>query len=397
MTNEASSPASLLVHDGELSDVRDLLVGLGTSFVERRGALAPGDIKASWGLVISTPGQLLSLHLQNHESPPRQIAVCDQDSRTLRTSLSRAGIEMMVRRPVHPAALRALIVHALYRGPEKRRSRRVSVGAPVRYRIGWRQRSAILADLSQGGCRLLVEEEIERGRAFRLLLDAEVAGGKAFSVRARSLGSIANGVDAEGTQAIAAKFEKLSRGAAERIGAAVAAHFSGPATYAEEVAEESTGPARDATPAPAPRVTSAGPRQVTPEPPPDETPRPEDRRESGRHQIERGVAGLDEEATRILMGRDISLGGMRVDPNPRLRLGETLDLAIHVEGREKPLILGARVHRNDGERGVVLRFLGVPGDTARELTDLLAKLPLIDPADGNGGVLVSEILDTATG
>jgi hypothetical protein len=136
---------------------------------------------------------------------------------------------------------------------------------------------------------------------------------------------------------------------------------------------------------------------VTSEPPPRETPRPEDRREGGRHQIERGVAGLDEEAARILMGRDISLGGMRVDPDPRLRPGETLDLAIHVQGREKPLVLGARVHRIDGERGVVLRFLGVPGETARELTDLLAKLPLIDPVDGNGGILVSEILETGTG
>jgi hypothetical protein len=125
-------------------------------------------------------------------------------------------------------------------------------------------------------------------------------------------------------------------------------------------------------------------------------PEPEERRQGERHEIERGGAGLDEEATRILMGRDISLGGMRVDPNPRLRLGICLDLAIHLEGREKPLVLGARVHRIDGERGVVLRFLGVPSETARELTDLMATLPLIDPGEGNGGVLVSEILETGT-
>jgi hypothetical protein len=67
-----------------------------------------------------------------------------------------------------------------------------------------------------------------------------------------------------------------------------------------------------------------------------------------------------------------------------------------VEGRKKPLVLGARVHRNDGERGVVLRFLGVPSETARELTDLMAAMPLIDPAEGSGGVLVSEILENGT-
>ena len=48
----------------------------------------------------------------------------------------------MVRRPFHPAALRALVVHSLYRGPEKRRSPRVNVGAPVRVKLGWRHREA---------------------------------------------------------------------------------------------------------------------------------------------------------------------------------------------------------------------------------------------------------------
>jgi hypothetical protein len=388
MTNEASAPVSLLVHDGELCDVRDLLARLGTSFVERRGALAQGDREAHWDLVISTPNQLLALHLQAEANPPRQIAVCDQDSRTLRTSLHRAGIQTMVRRPVHPAALRALIVHALYRGPEKRRSRRVSVGAPVRYRIGWRQRSAILADLSQGGCRLLAAEEIERGRAFKLLVDPAVTGGEAFSVRARSLGSSPAGVGAAGSNAITAKFERISARLAKKIGAAVSAHLSGPATFSEEVAQESAGSAGEAAPTPPPIAPPAPPLRVAPE--------PEERRQGERHEIERGVAGLDEEATRILLGRDISLGGMRVDPNPRLRLGDCLDLAIHLEGREKPLVLGARVHRIDGERGVVLRFLGVPSETARELTDLMATLPLIDPGEGNGGVLVSEILETGT-
>lgn len=388
MTNEASAPVSLLVHDGELSDVRDLLSSLGASFVERRGALRPGDRESHWDLVISTPNQLLALHLQADAKPPRQIAVSDQDSRTLRTSLGRAGIQTMVRRPVHPAVLRALIVHALYRGPEKRRSRRVSVGAPVHYRIGWRQRPAILADLSKGGCRLLAAEEVERGRAFRLLVDPAVAGGKAFSVRARSLGFTPAAVGPAGTNAITAKFERISPGLAEKIGAVISAHASGPATFSEEIAQESAGPAVEAPPTP--------PLQGAPEPPPQVAPEPEDRRQAERHEIERRVAGLDEEATRILMGRDLSLSGMRVDPNPRLRLGDCLDLAIHLEGRQKPLVLGARVHRIDAERGVVLRFLGVPSETARELTDLMAATPLIDPAEGNGGVLVSEILETGT-
>ena len=49
-TNEAPTPVTLLVHDGDLCDVRDILSRLGTTFVERRGGLAPGDREARWDL-----------------------------------------------------------------------------------------------------------------------------------------------------------------------------------------------------------------------------------------------------------------------------------------------------------------------------------------------------------
>ena len=60
-----------------------------------------------------------------------RIAILDGESRTVCALLRRSSFEMIVRRPVHPAALRLLLLHALYRGPEKRRTPRVSVGAPV--------------------------------------------------------------------------------------------------------------------------------------------------------------------------------------------------------------------------------------------------------------------------
>ena len=46
-------------------------------------------------------------------------------------------------------------------GPEKRRSTRVNIGAPVRLRMGWRRRGAILIDISAGGCRLACERLLE--------------------------------------------------------------------------------------------------------------------------------------------------------------------------------------------------------------------------------------------
>src|SRR5439155_17335785 len=128
----AATPRSLLIHDGELADVRALLVSLGIPFVERLGAESPADRTTPWELVIASAKRILELRLPAVSSPPTQIAILAHDARTLRSSLRRTGTTLMVRRPVHPAALRALVVHSLYRGTEKRRSTRVNVGAPVR-------------------------------------------------------------------------------------------------------------------------------------------------------------------------------------------------------------------------------------------------------------------------
>lgn len=81
-----------------------------------------------------------------------------------------------------------------------------------------------------------------------------------------------------------------------------------------------------------------------------------ERRTDARRAYGHRVIALAEDATRVLLGRDISLGGMRVDPNPELGPGDRLRLAIHVRARSEPLVVSARVIRDDGEQGLVLEF-----------------------------------------
>lgn len=448
---QPAPPMSLLVHDGELADLRSLLEELGTPFVERRGALGTEDRAIRWDLVIATPKRMLELHLRPADSDPVQIAILEQDSRTLRNSLRRAGITLIVRRPVHRAALRALILHSLYRGPEKRRAARVSIGAPVRYRTGWRHRDAILADLSVGGCRLLTDRITERGRAFVLRLPATVSGGRSFSVKARTLQSgIAEGAPL-GTRFVTARFENLTRRQLELLRAAITAHADGPASYAGNGAIPAAGPGP-------PEGALATPLPVEPEPPaaaaapslerepvswtempaePDaleatlgaadanedldadfeldvevedetgdepETEGPlravaplggEERRDGPRRALEQRVVALGEEATRVLMGHEISVGGMRVKPTPGLAVGTELDLAVHVESRDKPLVVRARVHRDDGESGLVLRFHELDAEVRRYLNDMMDQLPVVDGGEDGGSFLVTEILAAA--
>jgi hypothetical protein len=119
------------------------------------------------------------------------------------------------------------------------------------------------------------------------------------------------------------------------------------------------------------------------------------RRDSERHRLDQRVVSLDEEAARVLMGRDLSRGGMRVDPNPLLAIGMTLRLAVHAETRETPLILSAVVDRDDGERGLVLRFCDLSVELSRYLDYVIHALPLVIDDDDDEGCLVTELLEAS--
>src|SRR5262249_30860350 len=107
------------------------------------------------------------------------------------------------------------------------------------------------------------------------------------------------------------------------------------------------------------------------------------------------AVSLDAEAARVLMGRDLSRGGMRVDPNPRLAVGMKLRLAVHAETREMPMILHAVVDRDDGERGIVLRFCDLSAELSRYLDYVIHALPLVIDDDDDEGCLVTELLEAS--
>lgn len=382
------TPITLLVHDGELTDLHVMLEELETPFVARCGALEPEDREVPWDLIIATPQRLLALPFQAVGSSQQHIAICDQDSRTLRNSLRRAGIGLMIRRPVHPAVLRALLLHALYRGPEKRRLPRISIGAPVRYRTTWRQQSAILADLSLGGCRLFARQRPDRGKAFTLLLPAKLTGGRPLSLKARVLRTGPAEAQPAGTTAIIARFARPGASALSRLKAILQAHASGPAMIETATAPRSTA-------SPTTQLSATPPHQEAPEQPVS----CRDRRTDTRHTVDRRVIALKDEASRVLVGRDISLGGMRVDATSRLSVGQTLRIAIHVNGSDAPLVVVMQVHRDDGEHGLALRFVALSGEAKHVLGETIERLPVLEPGEDerDRGYIVSEILEVQNG
>ncbi|MGH0030335.1 MAG: PilZ domain-containing protein, partial [Myxococcota bacterium] len=238
------------------------------------------------------------------------------------------------------------------------------------------------------------------GKPITLCITVEVTGDRALTLKGRVLSTFP---DRAGSHTLTAKFEKLRPKQFEAVKAVLKAHASGPAMFdyeppplREPAAARDDGPA-SARPAPAAPDVAAAAVEATPEA--DAAPASEggERRTAPRRAIDRRVIALGEEATRVLMGRDISIGGMRVNPNPLLKVGDDVRLAIHVGNQEIPLVVTARVHRDDGERGIVLRFHELDREATRLLDSMLDALPVIEPGDTQAasGMIVSEILAEA--
>jgi len=373
----------LVLHRGELRDVCALLLELGVVYEERPNTVQAGSDGDAWRLVIATPQRVLELRASRIGDSASVLAVCDGFSRTLAAKLTQARVHFVLRRPAHPAALRLLLLHALYHGPEKRRYRRVSIGAPVRLRLGWRRRPAMLLELSASGCRVQAARAARPGARVSIDLPASrTTRGRTLRVRGRVVRSgAALTDDTGGAHEIAVQFEPLGKAATDAVAALVREHGRGPASWKDAPARTAPGPAPDDEGEPASRLA------------PRDRAAPE-RRRSPRLRYAKPVLVKGDGASRVLMGRDLSTGGMRVMRDPNLAAGERLKLALYGEEGIPPVMLQAEVAREDGPF-LVLRFED-PGDAGLEpLRRIMSSLPLSgsDETGHTTPLVVSEIVE----
>jgi hypothetical protein len=348
------APKILLLHDGELADIAALLAELGAATTERRGAPAPQDVETGWRVVIASARRALELPAAVLRGSAFRIAVLDGESRSVRALLKRSSFELVVRRPVHPSALRLLLLHALYRGPEKRRTPRVSVGAPVYFRAGLRRHRAILAEISERGCRLLSSRRLSLGQTITVQIPASLAGGRAFSLKGLVVRLLPAQIGAPGVLTL--DFESVRPALRVRLRELVSTHSRGPSAL-----EKADAPARAPRPAEpqAPAAPEAGPRELAaPAAAPPSAPEREAEtdEESEAPAPPRRRVHLSSEASRVVMAHSLSREGMRAAFNPRLARCRELELALHLEAGAPPLRVRANVEPGEGESGPWLRF-----------------------------------------
>jgi hypothetical protein len=442
----------LLLDDGELDDVQSILDHAGVSYGRiRGGAIAPNTPPPS-RLLIATPRRVDMV--SNPEAGDGRdlirIVIVNEDSTTLRARLREVGFDYLVRRPVHPEALRLLVLHCVYTGEERRKEPRVPVGMEVSFRTGLLPRRATLADLSTRGARLVSRWPLEPGKRINLTIPERAGIPRAVTLKGRVIRMSLDERMGDTPYSAAVTFESVPEAVRTELEWILDERALGPATLrpAHDPAQEEPGSNRPALDPPETRaddlcrdvsvevdVRLEGPLEgdeahhATRKADAVEIPVPsleeiaatstepegdaldegngsaalqggaeeKDRRDSARGSYRRRIPAFGDRAMRVLVARDLSMAGLRVERETGLELGDRLHLAIYGDPEEEPFLVWATVERTDGSDGMYLAFDSMHPVLAQQLDSVVANLPAVESLHDDEaramGTVVTEILN----
>ena len=407
----------MIQRDGELSEFASVLRDLAVPVDVHDARSMPHPDTLAGASVVVVPGRrLIETNTPNLSLWPRTIAVVDGSSRTLISHLNRLGVALIIRRPIHGRTLRLLLLHEVYRGPERRNRKRTLIGHPIKAGSGLFKQNATLLELSPSGARIEVAGLPKVGSKLRLLIGKELTLGKPLKLDVKVIRCLrpSGASRRKGAEIGVAMLDP--RRDAQTVNALLSRFAKGPAPWSgkqtprpgstvapveksvEAVPEATPSPAAPAAPAPTP-TPAVDPESsarrlppshaLRPEAAPVETPnifvRPIDdpgdsmraerqgeelgeRRSDPRVPYDQRVVALDEEAARVIVGRELSHGGMRVESSGAIQIGDTLRVALHCGTGHQPLIVLAEAIREDEDDTTVLSFVGL-SESQREAMD----------------------------
>jgi len=412
--------AVLLLDDGELDDVQEILDDLGVAYGRVRGGAIARKTPPPTRLLISTPRRVDAVNMPARGDAANdgltRVVVVNEDSTTLRAKLREIGFDYLVRRPVHPEALRLLLLHCLYTGDERRREPRVPVGFEVSFRTGLLPRRAALVDLSSRGCRLLSRFALEPGKRITLQIPQALGTNEALTLRGRVVRmSLDENLGPDGPYSAGVLFEDVPSEARQELEWLLEERAQGPAMLQPAASDLPDPPLLD------PEIPEGAGRRVPldlevdvrvslePEPKPEAKSEAKskkskrerverERRRSRRGSYEKKVPAFGTRALRVLVARDLSQGGMRVERFSGLEVGDRLHLAIYGAADHEPFLVWATVHRDDGANGMALVFDEVHAQLAAQLEKVVADLPSVESLHDDEahamGTVVTEILES---
>ena len=348
-------PSVLLLGGAELTKVKQVLEGLGVEARHERSGGDTGDMDCPSGLLVTSARAAEEMSGPLEPDPgaakPVWIAIHNQATAGLRGRLQELGVDYLVSASVDLEVLRMLFLHALYRGPERRDTARVPVGARVQCRHNGQTLRATLAEIAPQGCRIFSELRAEPGDPIVVELPAELCGGEPLGLAGQVRRAAIRETGAA-TEPIALAVEFDAGDSADRLQALMEGK------------------------APGSRISRLAHSQGS------QDGQDGDRRRSTRAPYPRKVFPLASDSA-VLMAHDLSVDGMRVEPSDGLEVGSTLQLAIYGASREEPILVEARVVRDSEDKGAGLCFVA-PDATTQERLEALVDAYSVESLSGRG-------------
>jgi hypothetical protein len=323
------------------------------------------------------------------------------------------------------------LLHEIYRGPERRSRKRILIGHPIRVSSGLFKPSAILLELSSTGARIELANAPKVGSRLRLLFGKDLTNNKPLKLQARVIRSIRasdkkNRPEAEIGVAIldANRHAKTIKGILDRFALGPAKwktkgrpqrieSNSNPITSTTQTIEHDVAPTlpptRVATPERTPPTVELELVDAVEHAPAEQNSNTaqnsdglNDRRQDARVPYDQRVVALGKEAARVLVGRDLASGGMRIASTPAVSIGDVFRVALHSGAQTEPLVVVADALRDDGDDGIVLSFKGLSPSQSEQLEKIISSsLPVHtntddigDPSAIGEAIVVAEILET---
>lgn len=377
---------------GELSATRALLNELGIGWADL-GPHTPERVD----LLISTPAHALSkTHGRSRVSSRSHIVIGRSLSRTLRKELERHPCDFVVETPVHPGALRALIEHSVYRGPERRTGLRAMLDGEVGVKAGFWTKKAKVLQLSERGAGLLLDQPLTPTEV-TLRLPSSWTGGRKFELKAALLdqqkrpgeGYLASFVFKSVDRGTRKLLREIMKGQASHGGLLQPASpiEADEASRAGKVAAGAAKRGPIAVPKPNGAKQSGADKTGA------------DKRRTKRKQFTKRVLATLHGQAQAVVSRDISAGGMRLDSDPDISEGDELKLALYGAKGSPPLVLRGVIVHSDPKTGLGLEFVDVSPKMKHRLETLVNESPIFGPAPddpsegGRQKVVVTEIVD----
>jgi hypothetical protein len=313
---------------------------------------------------------------------PLRVVIAGKVSRTASRMLSQVECDVFLKQPVHPTLLLLLVRRAIFRGKERRAEERVAISAPIKFKQRFRSLPGTLVDLSMGGCKLSSEFQLEPGSALTMILPRELTGGRALSLT----GSVAAGHDA-GFQdlrehAMSVVFTNLDVDDRRSIAKIMSKCGIASTTKVSQ---------KQPPPPPAPEERRSEAAVARPKPNAAEN----ERRKTPRKRYPRTALMKSQSSTVPLIGRDLSLEGIRTEPHSGIAIGDRVGIVLYGNIGAPVAMLDAMVVRDDGDEGLVFSFLDITKERKRRLVALLKALPILrsDPTQARPqpGIVIAQV------